>query len=349
MSADHYHPTLVSALWARTTAEGSLALACMPSAVEFYVEKLGAFFTLLGKPLSPAEIGQVRNLLAANLEEGYRQGSGTTVEVRYAITTTPTLQKNLELRFGLRAPTLSQQFQTWTDKRPNVLFGQHPDARLLAVVDELECSVEPRWPLLDVGAGDGRNAIPLARAGWTVDAVELADHFCQRLRQAAASEQLPVSVIQGDICTSPIELTHGRYALTFASECVSHFRYGPGLRTFLVRMAAALRERGRLLFNIFLPRGDYQPDAHAREMSELSWATLFSREDLHEALVGLPLRLVDETPVYDYEKAHLPASAWPPTGWFEAWTRGYSIFPVEPPATPPVQMYWLLFERTMDA
>ena len=65
-----------------------------------------------------------------------------------------------------------------------------------------------------------------------------------------------------------------------------------------------------------------------------------------EALVDLPLRVIGDDSVYDYEKAHLPAAAWPPTGWFEAWTRGWSIFPFTDGRTPPVEMRWLLMERT---
>jgi hypothetical protein len=137
-----------------------------------------------------------------------------------------------------------------------------------------------------------------------------------------------------------------RYDMAFASEVVSHFRFGSPLPTFMRRMSEVLRPGGKLLFNIFLPRPGYYPDDLAREMSEVAWGTLFRREEVTDAIRNLPLKLVSDESVYDYEKQHLPPSAWPPTGWFEAWTQGQSVFPFSAGEQAPIEMRWLLFERS---
>lgn len=342
MPVDPRHQAIYNALTARSVYSGEVSLPCVPSALEHFVTMLDGLFQQMGKPLAPHEMTRVRELLSANLNDGYRQGACTVVVVQYQVTTSPTLKKNLGVRVGLRVPTLAQQFEVWAEKRGEVLFGTQPDARVVAVADQLSdhCA-----PILDVGAGPGRNAIPLARRGHSVDAVEMTPEFCNSLEKLAESEKLPIRVIRGDLLDQQTVIPVDRYALVIATEVVSHFRYGPCLRDFTTRMSQALRSGGRLLFNMFLPRGSYQPDKLAREMAEVAWATLFSREDLDEALHGLPLRQIADDSVYDYEKAHLSPTAWPPTGWFEAWSRGWSIFPFENGESPPVEMRWLLFER----
>lgn len=54
-------------------------------------------------------------------------------------------------------------------------------------------------------------------------------------------------------------------------------------------------------------------------------------------------RISDES-VFEYEKARLPESAWPPTGWFAAWTQGIDMFDL-PAGKAPIDMRWLVYRR----
>lgn len=58
---------------------------------------------------------------------------------------------------------------------------------------------------------------------------------------------------------------------------------------------------------------------------------------------GLPLRLVSDDSVYEYEQANLPAGAWPPTSWYADWVGG-DVFDL-PREECPIEMRWLVFER----
>lgn len=334
--------TIRMALDARTGHQGEITLPCVPAALEHYVARLQELFALQGKPLQPHEVTRVRQMLEDNLRDGFSKGSSTTIVVQYEITSSPSLKKNLGLRVGVRIPTLEQQFASWTQRHGDTLFGKQPDARVMAEVKLLR---ERPAAVLDVGAGPGRNAIPIARLGHTVDAIELSPEFCHMLQTIATQENLPVQVTRGNALEESVSFATQKYSLIFASEVVSHFRHDNSLREFLRRTTHALRVGGRLLFNIFLPRPGYTPDELAREASELAWASLFYRDDLTAALEGLPLRQLDDQPVHDYEQQHLPAEAWPPTPWFVAWTTGRSIFPVLDDELPPVEMRWLLFEK----
>jgi hypothetical protein len=72
---------------------------------------------------------------------------------------------------------------------------------------------------------------------------------------------------------------------------------------------------------------------------------MFTRHEMAAATAGLPLELVADDSVYDYEKAHLPEGAWPPTSWYANWVGGLDIFPVEREMSP-IEMRWLVFQKT---
>jgi cyclopropane fatty-acyl-phospholipid synthase-like methyltransferase len=52
---------------------------------------------------------------------------------------------------------------------------------------------------IDIASGDGRYAIPLAKMGYIVDAIEYADSGVKRIKDNATSAGLSVNAIQGDI------------------------------------------------------------------------------------------------------------------------------------------------------
>ncbi len=57
--------------------------------------------------------------------------------------------------------------------------------------------LEPNLPVLDIGAGQGRHALLLARAGFTVDAVEPSAVAVETVAAIAAREQLPIRTHHG--------------------------------------------------------------------------------------------------------------------------------------------------------
>ncbi|MBA3948251.1 MAG: methyltransferase domain-containing protein [Herpetosiphonaceae bacterium] len=67
-----------------------------------------------------------------------------------------------------------------------------PDTFLASVLP----AIQPGTRLLDVGAGTGRYAVPLARAGAVVTAVEPSDSMVHYLEQYVAEEQVQVQVVR---------------------------------------------------------------------------------------------------------------------------------------------------------
>ena len=52
--------------------------------------------------------------------------------------------------------------------------------------------------MLDIGAGTGRNTLPIARLGHPTSAVELSPDLAKILRDEAAKEKLPVTLVEGE-------------------------------------------------------------------------------------------------------------------------------------------------------
>lgn len=327
---------------AHTTHRGQVEMPCTPAALEHYMLRLCSMFEHMGRTLAPQETTELRRLVAENLRRGYELAPTAKLVVQYEMQSSPTLTKSLKCQVTVSVPSLVDHYRVWTETKGEALFGAHPDARVMAVA--AECGDPPACPTLDVGAGTGRNSLPLARLGFPVDAVEMTPEFATRLEVAAASESLSVRVIRGDLFDPATNLPTNQYRLVLLSEVVSHFRSYDELRRMLVKLSESLAPEGLLLFNIFLAADRFEPEPLLREMSQVAWASLFTARELTQALEGLPLVVLSNESVVEYEHANLPREAWPPTGWFMSWTTGKAIMPLER-GYPPIDMRWILCRR----
>jgi SAM-dependent methyltransferase len=237
--------------------------------------------------------------------------------------------------------TIESAYDYWVATRQPPLFGTEPDARVWALAGE--CA-DPRshW-VLDIGAGTGRNALALARRGHPVDAVEMTPKFADIIRADAQREALNLRVIQRDVFATLDDLRWD-YQLIVLSEVVSDFRTTQQLRGVFELAARCLMPGGRLVFNAFLARPGYIPDEAVRELGQQVYTTIFTRDELTSAAGLLPLALVGDDSVYEYEKTHLPDGAWPPTSWYSGWVSGLDVFDVEREACP-IEMRWLVYQK----
>jgi SAM-dependent methyltransferase len=295
-------------------------------------------FTSLGVRFNAEELAHLRGVLAGQLAEAFAASPRSDITISYEAPVGSTLSYNVKARWF----SIAAAYDNWVDTREPPLFGTEPDARVWALA--VEAGAPRAAPVLDIGAGTGRNSLALARRGHPVDAVEMTAKFAGIQRGEAERDGLAVRVLQRDVFETTADLRTD-YALILLSEVVSDFRTAEQVRGVFELAAAHLAPAGRLVFNVFLARDGYVPDAAARELGQQCYTSIFTRAEVDAAAAGLPLELVGDDSVHDYEKAHLPAEKWPPTSWYANWASGLDVFDV-PREQCPIDLRWLVYRRT---
>jgi SAM-dependent methyltransferase len=324
----------------RSKASGSLTLPAIPALVDHYTDMLDRIFTAVGRPFTKADLGRVRDLLAEKIDWAYQRAADAWIVVEYSSDPWP----KMSLTYTVTGwhESFESRYENWVATRKPPLFGTHADARALELARSL--GEAGAVTCLDVGAGTGRNAIPLALAGHPVDAIEPAVALSVQLETAAKDAGAAVRVMRGHFEDEALPLRPERYRFVLLAETSTHFRGPEELRKIFVRLAQVLAPGGVGLMNVFVASPGYTPDALARQLSQYLWCPIFTRQDLEQARAGLPLELVSDEAVAAYEREHLPPEAWPPTGWFEDWTGGRDLFDL-PAGKPPMEMRWLTYAR----
>jgi SAM-dependent methyltransferase len=325
----------------RLQCSGELGLPAVPALLEHYVKIFDGIWEGVGRKFTPPELDEFRKSLAARLEQAFAASSSSKVIVTYQ--TDPSPKTSLTWKIVAMTADFTDEYKYWVDTRTPPLFGKDPDAKAMDVARSLGTPADVS--ILDVGAGTGRNTLPLAREGFAIDALEPAGALCTILRETVTTEQLKVGVVEGNFLDSTIELPRPQYRMLLLSEVVaSHFRSVEQLRQLFEAAAQRLLPGGVLVFNAFLSDGGYKPDDIARQLSQVLWCCLFTRHDLELASKGLPFeRLADEAAA-EYEREHLPEGQYPSTGWYEGWCGGQDLFDL-PAERPPMELRWLVYRK----
>jgi SAM-dependent methyltransferase len=101
-----------------------------------------------------------------------------------------------EGRFG--AAGQASEWDARYRERGGKMWSGRPNGRLVAEVAELGPG-----RALDVGCGEGGDAIWLARRGWTVTAIDVSDVAVSRAREAAERAGVTVDWVTGDVLRTP--------------------------------------------------------------------------------------------------------------------------------------------------
>lgn len=322
----------------RIACEGKLTFPAVPSMVEDYTSRCERVFTAMGRSFNPEERAHLHKTLLDKLNAAFRHSQRSQITVTYHAQ----LGGALHYVVAHQHASLAQTYEGWVQTRQPPFFGTEPDAKVMDMARQLGPPGQCR--VLDIGAGTGRNALALARRGHPVDAVELTAQFAQMLRETAQADGLPVQVIGEDVFQAKGRLS-GPYRLMFLSEVVSDFRSPAQVREVFELASQCLAPDGVLLLNTFVARPHYSADDAAREFSQQVYSYFLTQDELTAACRGLPLELVSDEGVQDYEKTHLPASAWPPTTWYPQWVAGGDAFDL-PEDDSPISMRWLAYRHS---
>lgn len=324
----------------RAIARGEITLPAVPGMLDDYVRMCDDLFISLGVRFNADELAHLRGVLEGQLADAYSASPRSDITISYDSPVGTALNYHVKAQWH----TVEGAYNNWVETRTPPLFGTEPDARVWNLADA--AGPPSAAPVLDIGAGTGRNSLALARRGHPVDAVEMTSKFADILRADAAQESLDVRVIERDVFATTADLRRD-YRLILLSEVVSDFRRIEQLRAVFELAADCLAPGGELVFNIFLGRGDYIPDAAARELGEQCYTSIFVYPQVSDAAAGLPLTLVSDESVYDYEKTHVAPEKWPPTSWYENWVSGLDVFDVVREDSP-IELRWLVYRKTAE-
>jgi 2-polyprenyl-3-methyl-5-hydroxy-6-metoxy-1,4-benzoquinol methylase len=325
----------------RLGATGRLFIPAVPALSDHFTEHLHELFATLGRVFTPDETAQLRGILQAKLGEAFALSPYSLVLVEYMTEDPPAT--GLGYNVSVAPSSVEREYETWVAQRTPPYFGVHPDAKILECARSLGAPADV--PVLDLGAGTGRNALPLARAGHPTDALELAPALANILRTEAEKEQLALRVLEANALARDLALPERHYRLICMAEVIaSHIRSVEEIRVLFTTAARLLAKDGLLVFNAFIAHAGYRPDVLARELSQVCWSNLFTQADIAAAMDGVPFEFVSEESTHDFEHERQPAEAWPPTGWFVEWARGLNVFDL-PGGRAPMDLRWFVYRR----
>jgi len=323
----------------RSRIKGEVSYPCLPALRDEIVSRLEQVFAALGKPFDRKETEKMRGLLGQQLEKGYANSGLNGIKVIWWSDDAKDMVLHYKIQIVQR--NKAGHYEMWVKNRKPPLFGAHPDARAMDVA----ATIPPGSRVVDLGAGTGRNAIPLAAAGFWVDTVDATPSFIEIIRKAAAEKDVSsrVNATLGDILAVQDPLPAGGYHMVLLSEVVPDLRRLVDLRRIFERAERLLAPGGYLLFNAFVTEPDFTPDPLTVELSQYHWCWLLTKANLADAAQGLAFDLEDDTDAFLYEKARQPS--WPPTGWYDNWSHGNDLFGLPLGEQAPVGLRWLTYRR----
>jgi LmbE family N-acetylglucosaminyl deacetylase/SAM-dependent methyltransferase len=163
------------------------------------------------------------------------------------------------------------------------VFRPEPDETLVELVSPL---VPGRT--VDLGSGEGRNSLWLARRGWQVVAVDASKVALGRLAESASAEHLAVEGVQEELM-SYLDSARVR-ADTFDLVVLAFVHPEPGELATMLGAAAAVVAPGGHLFVV----GHHQRSLGVSGPPDP--ARLYSEEDLAEGVSGLDILGLEQRP-----------------------------------------------------
>ena len=133
--------------------------------------------------------------------------------------------------------------------KPVPFFGPEPDESLSMWIDD---EVIPPGKALDLGCGNGRNAIFLAKSGFSVEGVDYSQAAIEWATQRAKEARTEVQLHNASVFEAPIPPS--TYDLVYDSGCFHHMP--PHQReNYIALVAAALKRGGWFGMTCFRPEG----------------------------------------------------------------------------------------------
>jgi SAM-dependent methyltransferase len=170
-------------------------------------------------------------------------------------------------------------------------------------VDE---AVRAGGPVLELGVGTARIAVPIAVAGVEVVGVDLSEGMLEVARERADLAGVRIDLRQGDMRDPPVEGSFPLVVIPFRS--LLHMETEIDRRSVLRAVAERLAPGGRLVFDVFTPGAEDIADTHGRWLEREPG--IWERADWDEETRTLILRVSGEAGDAEMSLAWLSVPEW---------------------------------------
>jgi SAM-dependent methyltransferase len=145
---------------------------------------------------------------------------------------------------------VAEWWRTWFGRSYLELYDRHLSERTAPEIDRLEALLELRPPLriLDLGCGQGRHSIELARRRYEVTAIDISPYLLEVAKRRASEAGVQVRWIEGDMRRPPAGEEFDLALSLFTS--FGYFDSEAENQAVLQAAAGALKSGGRLVIEV---------------------------------------------------------------------------------------------------
>jgi SAM-dependent methyltransferase len=170
----------------------------------------------------------------------------------------------------------------------------------------VEEAVASGGPVLELGIGSGRIAVPVAAAGIEVVGVDLSAGMLEVARESAALAGVTLELHHGDMRDPPVE---GEFPLVLAPfRSLLHMETDSDRRSALRAVRRHLAPKGRFVFDVFAPSKEDILETHGRWLEREPG--IWERADWNEQTRTLILRVRGERAEAEMSLAWLSVPEW---------------------------------------
>jgi SAM-dependent methyltransferase len=161
-------------------------------------------------------------------------------------------------------------------------------------------------PVLELGVGTGRIAVPLAASGLEVIGVDLSAGMLEVARETAALAGVELDLRHGDMRHPPVDSTFPLVLAPFRS--LMHMETDADRRAVLRAAHRHLERNGHFIFDVFTPSREDIQETHGRWLEREPG--IWERAEWHEAGRTLILQVRGKTGAAEMSLAWLDVRDW---------------------------------------
>ena len=142
---------------------------------------------------------------------------------------------------------------TYGERFADVYDDWYGDVSDVAATVEVVAALAEGGPVLELGVGTGRLAVPLAERGLEVHGIDASPAMLERLAAKAAAAGVTVPATLGDFADVPVEVPDGFAVVLVAFNTLFNLPDAETQRRCMAAVARRLRPDGRFVVEAFVP------------------------------------------------------------------------------------------------